>query len=159
MSAYRCKFLRCNEQSEWVEHIKICTVEISKGIGRFSLIVREGETSSLIADFPRASIRNVESLNSVVLRIYTQTGTRVALRFEEPVSLTAVFKILRDNEIVCADATAPSSNDSGGLNNIMPDLSDPVVQEFVLKLLFREDFKRFVEDLGDLLNGYNEEMM
>ena len=159
MSTYRCKFLRCNEQSEWVEHIKICTVEISKGVGRFSLIVREGETSSLIADFPRASIRNVESLNSVVLRIYTQTGTRVALRFEEPVSLTAVFKILRDNEIICADATAPSCTDSGGLNNIMPDLSDPVVQEFVLKLLFREDFKRFVEDLGDLLNGYNEEMM
>ena len=158
MSSYRCKFLRCNEQSEWVEHSTFCTVEISKGVGRFSLIVRDGETSSLIADFPRASIRNVESLSSVVLRIYSQTGTRVALKFDEPLSLTALFKIIGDNEIICADATAPSKPDSSGMNNIMPDLSDPVVQEFVLKLLFREDFKQFVEDLGDLLGGCNENM-
>jgi hypothetical protein len=33
------------------------------------------------------------------------------------------------------------------------------VQEFVLKLLFREDFKQFVNDLGDLLGGYKNEML
>jgi hypothetical protein len=159
MSSYKCKFLRCNEQLDWVEHIRSCTVEISKGVGRFSLIVRESETGSLIADFLRASIRNVESLSSVVLRIYSQSGTRVALRFEEPTSLMAVFKILRENEIICSDTTAPSNTENNGVNNIMPDLSDPIVQEFVLKLLFREDFKSFVEDLGDLLTGYNEEML
>ena len=159
MSIYRCKFLRCNEQSEWVEHIKFCTIEISKGIGRFSLIVREGETSSLIADFPKASIRSAESLSSVVLRIYSQTGTRVALRFEEPNSLKAVIKILAENEVVCTDKVSPSNHDDGSISNIMPDLSDPVVQEFILKLLFREDFKVFVEDLGDLIGCYGDGML
>lgn len=159
MSSYRCKFLRCNEQSEWVEHIQFCTVEVSKGVGKFSLIVRDVETCSLIADFPKASIRSIESLSSVVLRIYSQSGTRVALRFEEPISLRAVTKVLADNEVVCVDVSAPSNPESSGVSNIMPDLGDPVVQEFVLKLLFREDFKRFVEDLSDLLNGCSEDMI
>lgn len=159
MSTYRCKFLRCNEQCDWVEHIKFCTVEISKGAERFSLIVREGETSSLLADFPRASIRNVESLSSVLLRIYSQSGTRVAVRFEEPASLMAVFKILAENGVKCSDKVAPSNADNGYSMNIMPDLGDPVVQEFVLQLLFREDFKKFVHDLGDLLGGYCDEIV
>ena len=159
MSTYRCKFLRCNELGEWVEHIKLCVTEISTGIGRFSLIIREGDNSSLVADFPRASIRNVESLSSIVLRIYSLSGTRVALRFEEPASLKAIFKILAENEIPCADKLAPSNTDSCNITNIMPDLSDPIIQEFILKLLFREDFKRFVADLGDLLSGYCEDIL
>lgn len=159
MSTYRCKFLRCNEQGEWVEHMKPCIVEISKGDGRFSLIIREGDSSSLIADFPKASFRNAESLSSVVLRIYSLSGTRVALRFEEPASMTAIFKILIDNEIPCSDKVAPSNTDSCNVANIMPDLGDPIIQEYILKLLFREDFKRFVEDLGDLIGGYCEDIV
>lgn len=122
MTSFRCKFLRCNENLQWVEHVRYCTVEISKGNGRFSLIVREGDTGSLIADFPRASIRNVESLSFVVLRIYSQSGTRVALKFEEERCLQAVFKDLKENEVICSDATSPSNAEIDGMNNIMPDL-------------------------------------
>ena len=100
------------------------------------MIVREGQTSSLIADFPKASIRSAESLSSVLLSICSQTGTRVALRFEEPASLEAIFKILVDNGVVCKDTAAASITDSGSISNIMPDLGDPIVQEFILKLLF-----------------------
>ena len=151
--------MRCSEQGEWVEHIKHCVIEISTGVGRFSLIIRESDSSSLVADFPRASIRNVESLSSIVLRIYSISGIRVALRFEEPASLIAIFKILVENEIPCADKLAPSNADGCNITNIMPDLSDPIIQEFVLKLLFREDFKRFVADLGDLIGGYCEDIL
>jgi hypothetical protein len=122
MASFRCKFLRCNESSQWVQHIRCCTVEISKGIGRFSLIVRDAETGSLVADFPRASIRNVESLSKIVLRIYSHQATRVALKFEEERSLTTVFKDLKENEVICSDVTSPSNTEIGEINDIMPDL-------------------------------------
>ena len=41
----------------------------------------------------------------------------------------------------------------------MPDLCDPVVQELVLKLLFREDFKRFVEDLAERLKSVPKDVI
>lgn len=122
MASYRCKFLRCNEHLQWVEHIRYCTVEISKSICRFSLIIRDVETGSLIADFPRASIRNVESLSNLVLRIYSQSGTRVALKFEEERCLTTVFKNLKENEVICSDVKSSSNIENGDMNDIMPDL-------------------------------------
>jgi hypothetical protein len=128
MASYRCKFLRCNEHLQWVEHIQYCTVEISKG-GNFSLIVRDAETGSLIADFPRASIRNVESLSTVVLRIYSHQATRVALKFEEERSLTTVFKDLKENEVICSDVMSPSNTEIGGMNDIMPDLVKNTVSD------------------------------
>jgi hypothetical protein len=97
-------------------------VEISKSICRFSLIVRDVETGSLIADFPRASIRNVESLSNLVLRIYSQSGTRVALKFEEERCLNAVFKDLKENEVICSDVKSSSNTEIGDMNDIMPDL-------------------------------------
>lgn len=79
--SFKCKFLRCNEETVWVEHLRSCSLEVTKGVDRFSMIVRDSFDSALIGDFPRQSIRYVESLNSVVLRIYTQSDTRVVRFF------------------------------------------------------------------------------
>ena len=115
--------------------------------------VRENESGSLIGDFPKASIRNVESMNSVVARIYTSAGVRIGVKFHEPSHLIQVFKLLKDNDILVSDVSDGTGNSSSTTNtHIMPDLGDPIVQEFVLQLLFREDFSAFCEDLNELVS-------
>lgn len=65
-----------------------------------------------------------------------------ALKFEEASNLKSLIKILRESDIICSDTTkALSDTETGSITNVMPDLGDPIVQEFILKLLFRDDFK------------------
>jgi hypothetical protein len=130
---------------------------VSSGIAS-SLIVRDSETGSLVGDFPLPSIRKVEVLTGVVVKLHTVNGARIAIRFEHQSDFGAVFRVLNDNQVPCSDVEAPShiqSNESGG---IIPDLSDPAVQELALKLLFREDFQQFCQDLSELLDGFKTRM-
>ena len=132
----------------------MCLFEVSQNGG---VSVRENESGSLIGDFPKASIRNVESMNSVVARIYTSAGVRIGVKFNEPSHLIQVFKLLKDNDILVSDVNG--NNSSSANAHVMPDLGDPIVQEFVLQLLFREDFSAFCEDLNELFEGFADEMM
>ena len=153
--AFPCTFLRYStEGGAWLENNKLCLFEVSQNGG---VSVRENESGSLIGDFPKASIRNVESMNSVVARIYTSAGVRIGVKFNEPSHLIQVFKLLKDNDILVSDVNG--NNSSSANAHVMPDLGDPIVQEFVLQLLFREDFSAFCEDLNELFEGFADEMM
>ena len=155
---FPCTFLRYStEEGSWLENNKLCLFEVSQNGG---VSVRENESGSLIGDFPKASIRNVESMNSVVARIYTSAGVRIGVKFNEPAHLIQAFKLLKNHEILVSDVSDGNGNSSSGANtHLMPDLGDPIVQEFVLQLLFREDFSAFCEDLNELFEGIADEMM
>lgn len=159
---------------------KPCALEVSASGG---LIVRDQVTHSLLADMPKvgvnwrpvltsilrirstpttphmpkASISRVDVMNSITLRVTTASasssgsGSRVAVRFEEPAQLQTVAKLLHEHGVICKDAAASAPVST------MPDLSDPVVQEFVLQLLFREDFESFCTDVAELFDDMREE--
>jgi hypothetical protein len=158
----KCTLLRCNEQNVWVECIRPCVLDVTGGVSSgiaFSLIVRDSETGSLVGDFPLPSITKAEALTGVVMKIHTAGGARIAIRFEQPADLSAVLRALSNNQIPCSTVEAPSyipSNESAG---VIPDLSDPTVQELALKLLFREDFQQFCQNLSELLDGFKTRLV
>ena len=146
-----CTFLRYSpEQNTWLQNAKKCSCDVSNG----GITIRDIE-GSLVCDLPRASIKTVESMNSIVARINSNTSVRIALKFDTPASLQSTFRNLREIEIPCTDVSAPSSATSA---TSMPDLSDPNVQEFVLQLLFREDFAEFCADLNQLFECLADEI-
>ena len=104
-SSSACTFLRYSpEQNTWLQNTKKCTCEVTNG----GLTIRE-ENGALVCDLPRASIKTVESMNSIVARINSNTSVRIALKFDTPASLQSTFRMLREIEIPCTDLTAPSS--------------------------------------------------
>jgi hypothetical protein len=130
--------------------------------GSGGLIVRDEEAFSLIADMPKTAIARIEVMNSVIMRVTTGPsssssssssggGSRVAVRFADPAALQSVVKLLHDSGVTCTEAAASPTGAAA-----MPDLTDPVVQEFVLQLLFREDFEAFCADIADLFDDMRE---
>jgi hypothetical protein len=160
-SIMRCKLLRCNEQNFWVECVRPCVLEVTGGKTSgvaSSLIVRDSETGSLIGDFPLASISKAESLNRSVVRIHIISGAKVAIRFEDHSDSSALIRLLSGNQIACSNVEAPSFVPENTPGGVIPNLNDPAVQELALKLLFREDFQQFCQDLSDLLDGFKSRL-
>ena len=152
MLTVKCVLLRCNEQNIWVQRTPLSMVEIrtTEEANSLSMTIRDAITSALIGDFPRNSLIKVEVLSSVIIRLHTQSGTQIGLQFEEPNILQSVLKLMKSSDLNCIDIDSSGSTASRGL---MPDLSDPIVQEYVIKLLFRSDFAKFVKDLKELINN------
>ena len=88
-----------------------------------------------------------------ILKIVMVKGCDVGLRFsnKEQMATFATDIKARSVRVYSVDELKAMNNGSS-----LPDLNDGNVQEFVLQLLFSDDFKDFVEQLGELLNSFSD---
>lgn len=79
----------------------------------------------------------------------------MGLRFENAPSAGRFCARAETNSLCIAQSVKVNKRDDDQ-PFIMPRLEDPAVQEFILKLLFSDEFKGFVGSLKDLLNSMEE---
>lgn len=116
-------------------------------MGAKGIIVRNSVSNSLLADLPRASITGINNMGDDLFRIHTQVIT-LALKFIDPnLSQRFVQKLDTVLKIIPKNLSNLPRNGEKNASELLPDLNDPNVQEYLVKLLCSEDFSTFVDDL------------
>lgn len=117
------------------------------------LVVRENVSNSLLADFPFSSVQKLEKISSTMIIINTQSD-KTAFRFPNVHEATQFYVNCAALKWPIHDVILQNGRDE---RFQIPQLENPAVQEFVIKLLFSDEFKSFVSDLKGLLNGMNQQ--
>jgi hypothetical protein len=126
-----------------------------------AIVVRTLRSGALQCDVPRTCLEGpVEVLRGPrLLRLATTGNHRFALHFaDERVFDAAVAAVERARlETVYTMPSASSNTQPGGSGHVirdkqlsvspLPDLADPVVREFLVRLLFSDQFAEFTADL------------
>ena len=90
-----------------------------------------------------------------LFRIHTQVIT-LALKFIDPnLSKKFVQKLDTLLKIIPKNLSNLPRNGDKNASELLPDLNDPNVQEYLVKLLCSEDFSTFVDDLEVCLTNLN----
>jgi len=129
--------------------------KVSILIAESGLLVRDLATNILIADFPVVTIQSIITITEYIVLINTN-DIKIAFKFCEQ-SKTGLF--LTSLHEAKMNHLIKSGNGAAADPFIQPNLNDPNVQEFILMLLFSNDFKQFVHDLKVLLNKLNENII
>ena len=143
------RLLRENDRGDWVELQKDAVVQVSTG----GVIIRESISNSLLGDFPNETIENIEKLSDLLITLESE-GRKIGLLFLEAKEVDCFFIQAKNCNFQCHEKEIISKQfqfQQRGLQ--IPQLENPQVQEYVLKLLFSDEFKDFVGDLKDLLNS------
>jgi len=141
--------LRCSRHGEWVELRKEAVALVNAS----GLVVRENVSNSLLADFPFSSVHKLEKISSTMIIINTHND-KTAFRFPSVHEATQFYVDCVALKWPIQDSTLQNRRDE---QFQIPQLDNPAVQEFVIKLLFCDEFKSFASDLRGLLNGMNKE--
>ena len=142
-----CNILRMNEiNNEWMELSSDSVITISTGL----IVVRDMTTRSLQIDLPASSVERTEFIDHVnLIKITTKTrDVPMGLSLKNLASLTMLKESMTTHGIKHSDIVRENSLE-------MPNLSHPQVQEYVLKLMFSDDFSDFVDDLQHLLEAFD----
>lgn len=128
-------------------------------IAESGLLIRDLANNILIADFPTITIKSIVALNEYLVLINTN-DIKIVLKFRDQTKTAIFLKSIHEakmNHLIKNAEDNNHLNDDNGFN--LPTLNDPVVQEFVLMLLFSDDFKLFVNELKVLLNNFKENII
>lgn len=144
------KVIRKSSSGEWVELQK----DIVAIVAQSGVVLRDRASNALVADFPSSAVHTVEKVSEIVLTLNAE-GCRVGLKFESASSLSRFCARAEAHQL---RITQPVKVHRGEDDQpfTMPRLEDPTVQEFILKLLFSDEFKGFVGNLKDLLCSMEE---
>ena len=146
------QLLRCNKSEEWVALKRPVLVQVTES----GVVVREQHTNTLLGDFPAPTIQKIEKLTDILIIIDFE-GEKIALKFQDRTTAAYFMKLSNNfqqptcDRVVSSDSAKIFAADSPEF--IMPQVADPIVQEFMLKLLFSEDFKDLVNDLKNVLKS------
>ena len=102
-----------------------------------------------MCDLPKDAILNCEVISGNTLRLLTTGQTRFALQFDEENALERAATSLHQIGVQVERHVTPVPCESP-----LPDLEDPAVQEYVLRLLFDEEFMSFVSSMRSLLGRF-----
>jgi len=86
------------------------------------------------------------------MRLTTKENSRLGFKFENQSFFLKFKTSLNGFGCTCVDL----KRDQGEINYFQPtfpNLSDPAVQEIVIRLMFTEGFESFVSDLEDIIDG------
>ncbi len=141
-----CKLLRINEFGEWCQCQSLSKVSVNNG----NIVLRESKTNILQCDIPYSSIKGVEIVTQLIFKFDIVGSNYIAIKFENINGFKKFKSDLLLNKINVIEAEL--------INNQLeiPDLNDPRVQEYVLKLLFSENFDSFVSDIECLLEKFKQ---
>lgn len=126
-----CNLMRYNEQNEWVQ---LATQSFVTLIAN-SISIRDLHTNTLQADLPLTSVQSIDMIEtSCLVRITTSLNCLLALKFET-IGIYNEFKLeLSKEKIVFNDLVCNNST-------VLPNLRLPHVQEYILRLLFSDNFR------------------
>lgn len=129
----------------WVQY----QTEVALSISETGFVVRDHSTSSLLCDLPRASIKLLERLDSNMIKISSHsTRTEIALKFKSEVEVNQCTEAIR---IIGYECTIPQQKIAH--DTMLPNLDDQRVQELIVKLLYSDNFRDFVAEIGALFEG------
>ena len=120
------------------------------------LLIRDLETNSMICDFPVESIEYCEIVGKDLILVVPLKSDMIALKLEDAKELLLLAVALRDNGIACNDHECKTAVTDFATELSIPDLEDPGVQEFALRLLFSHKFRLFVNKLDILITKFGE---
>ena len=150
------RLIRVNSSGEWVQLQRSVLVHAYAG----GLVIRDRVSNTLLGDFPANAITKITKLNDCLVAIESD-GKMVALQFSSLNGTNAFFlhvtSLRLPTHTTPTDATA-KVDDSMDSRIKLPNLEDPLVQEYVLKLLFSDEFKGFVKELKVVLSNMDEQV-
>lgn len=114
------------------------------------VIVRDASTNALLCDLPKDDVLNCEVITANTLRLLTTGQTRFALQFEDENGLERATALLHQIGV----QVERHAIDEVRCESPLPDLEDPAVQEYVLRLLFDEKFMSFASSMRSLLSRF-----
>jgi len=131
-----------------------------------SLSVRSNDSSGLLADITRDSIEKLLLTRETTLRLtFKETDLpEIALKLDSEGDMNSFLKILEkfqyptvyrnkvEESIVSGLAESAPGKCPSPFFSGPPDLSDPAVEDLILKLLHDEEFIRFTEQLENMLS-------
>lgn len=153
--------MQANDMKDWECYTKACTVEVVKS----GLIVRNKQTCSLLCDLPLSTISDVHFLSDTLVRIHPNSSSSsktansnltLAVQTTTAADGEALRAALRTHSFPCKDKIAVASGALAQQHRdalLYPDLEDAAVQEYILRLLFSEEFCEFTEKMGTLVEG------
>lgn len=148
-TGHSVRILRCNRHGDWVELRKEAVAQVTAS----GLVVRENVSNSLLADFPFSSVQKLEKITNTMITVNTLSD-KTAFLFPNCSGATNFYVDCASLKWPIQDCTLQKGQDD---QFHIPQLENPAVQEFVVKLLFSDEFKLFVLDLKGLLNGMNQQ--
>jgi hypothetical protein len=98
----------------------------------------------LVCDIQLCAIDRAEILSTSLIRLVLRNEKAIALEFDQESLLIELLNIYQENSILCTKI-----EDRGSL---FPNLQEPMIQEFLLRLLFTQGFKEFVSDIENWLD-------
>ena len=146
-SQHRCKLLRETAQG-WQELEETSSLTVT----RSSLQLRAATTGGLQADLPFAAVLGLSQCSHQLLRVEVAEGLKFAVKCEGREALEKLMSELRNNSypairvVVAAPVRllAPV---------IFPSAQDPELHQLVLDLLFKAEFRAFVNEVKTVLTA------
>jgi hypothetical protein len=159
-----CTLFRKKPQEEWHQYqASACSLSIS-GIG---LTVRSSQDSSLLLDIPYPVIKKCDKLKNLVIR-FTMTSNKslqiadggqdcfYALQFKKPVDMTELERVLKQKGIKLQVLDTVDTKAASMADDVYPDVRNPEVQQYMLKLLFSSKFKELCSDVKQFLEAVED---
>ena len=141
-----CTMLRLNDKMEWMELVTESFAFLNPDL----ISLRDASTYALQADLPLNTIQKVESISHAnLIRIQTKNHDHLALKFKDATLMNNFKGGMKDASIEYSEVIRNNATE-------LPDLLQPTVQEYVLRLLFSDTFSEFVDDLENLINSFEQ---
>ena len=139
-----CTMLRLNDKMEWMELTTESLACLSSGL----ISLRDISTYALQADLPMNTIQKIETISHAnLVRIQTKNHNILALKFKDAINMSGFKCGMEEVNIEYSEVIRNNTTE-------LPDLLQPAVQEYVLRLLFSDTFSEFVDDLENLINSF-----
>ena len=151
MNAIQCTVMRRrSELDEWTKYNVKSIVRISNE----SIMLQEHESSKTIANIPKQAVTKITSPFKNISQIHCIEETyQIAVRFVHVNDGELFRNAVIQYEFPCSDRENIQKDQDVEFS--FPNLQDPLVKQFVLKLLISEEFGIFVKDLKNLLDDTN----
>ena len=115
-----------------------------------AIIIRDTSSNALLCDLPKTAILHAEAISKTTMRFLTSGQTRFAIRLENNAELEALVLLLSQIDVLVERHVMSQSSSVAAL----PNLEDPAVQEYILRLLFDKDFCEFTSSMKVLLDQF-----
>jgi len=147
-SQHRCKLLRETAQG-WQELEETSSLTVT----RSSLQLRAATTGGLQADLPFAAVLGLSQCSHQLLRVEVAEGLKFAVKCEGQETLEKLMSELRNNSYpaIRVVVAAPVSFQQAPI--FFPSAQDPELHQLVLDLLFKAEFRAFVNEVKTVLTA------
>lgn len=138
-----------NQTSGWLQYSNEALRLI---VSDLSLTLREIGSGSIILDIPYNSLIHFNTPSRTLVKLLIKASSlslnpqAFALSFDSHIELQALVSQLETFKVLRIE-----NKDNLNIDEIFPNLNDPEVSEYIIQLLFNDDFQTFVNKLEEFL--------